>query len=191
MNRFSRRVALISGQESDHIVLEQAFADHPDRIALTCFKHRPDDLHGFGLVIGDGDRTVSGIPHLSLAGRPIRVGDLIDRTEAILLNTADRDDIIERGEYALDRRRMLLQIDGGGPVVLTERETEILSMLIEAGDKGCGREAMLDAIWGYRADLETHTLETHIYRLRQKIEGKPNDPRRLLTTDRGYILAAV
>ena len=72
---------------------------------------------------------------------------------------------------------------------LTDRETDIMAMLIRAGDAGCGRESMVVAIWNYRPDLDTHTVETHIYRLRQKIEDNPASPAHLLTTEKGYRLA--
>ena len=57
-----------------------------------------------------------------------------------------------------------------------------------AGEEGCTREVLLHKIWGYKSDLDTHTLETHIYRLRQKIEAEPDFPNHLLTIENGYKL---
>ncbi|MCZ6522531.1 MAG: helix-turn-helix domain-containing protein, partial [Alphaproteobacteria bacterium] len=73
-------------------------------------------------------------------------------------------------------------------VRLTEKETAILKYLYRAGDKVVGREVLLNEVWGYNAGVTTHTLETHIYRLRQKIERDPSNARLLITEPGGYRL---
>ena len=72
---------------------------------------------------------------------------------------------------------------------LTEKETNILKYLYRAGEKPVSREELLAEVWGYNAGVTTHTLETHIYRLRQKIEPDPATARLLLTETGGYRLA--
>jgi len=74
-------------------------------------------------------------------------------------------------------------------VRLTEKETSILKFLFRAGDKAVAREVLLNEVWGYNAGVTTHTLETHIYRLRQKIERDPSNARILVTEPGGYRLA--
>ena len=69
---------------------------------------------------------------------------------------------------------------------LTDKERDILLTLIGAGGQPVTRQALLDEVWAYAPGVETHTLETHIYRLRQKIEADPADPRIVLTDDAGY-----
>lgn len=64
----------------------------------------------------------------------------------------------------------------------------MLRILHEHTDRSVSREVLLDRVWGYVDGVETHTLETHIYRLRQKIEDDPAMPRILLTTEAGYQL---
>ena len=64
---------------------------------------------------------------------------------------------------------------------MTEKETAILKYLYRAGDRAIGRDTLLGEVWGYNAGVTTHTLETHVYRLRQKIERDPKDPEYLLT----------
>lgn len=188
MSQFSRHIALISNREADHLVFSQGFADHPDRLTLTCLTALPADIDTYGLIItDDGQYAVPDhINRLIITERPLRIGALIDKAESLLFSTVN-DEITVYKNYVLDRRAMQLQLDDK-TVILTEREIEILTMLMHAGEKGCRREEMLDHIWGYRADLETHTLETHIYRLRQKIEDQPNDPLCLVTFDNGYRL---
>ena len=72
---------------------------------------------------------------------------------------------------------------------LTEKETNILKYLYRAGEKPVSREELLAEVWGYNAGVTTHTLETHVYRLRQKIETDPANARLLLTEAGGYRLA--
>ena len=72
---------------------------------------------------------------------------------------------------------------------LTEKETNILKYLYRAGEKPVSREELLAEVWGYNAGVTTHTLETHVYRLRQKIEPDPSNAKLLLTEAGGYRLA--
>ena len=71
---------------------------------------------------------------------------------------------------------------------LTEKETNILKYLYRAGAKAIAREELLTEVWGYNAGVTTHTLETHVYRLRQKIEPDPGQARLLITEAGGYRL---
>jgi DNA-binding response OmpR family regulator len=71
---------------------------------------------------------------------------------------------------------------------LTEKETNILKYLYRAGSKPVSREELLTEVWGYNAGVTTHTLETHVYRLRQKIEPDPTVARILITEMGGYRL---
>jgi DNA-binding response OmpR family regulator len=71
---------------------------------------------------------------------------------------------------------------------LTDKETAILKYLYRAGEKVVSREVLLDEVWGYNANVTTHTLETHVYRLRQKIEPDPSNVTILITEPGGYRL---
>ena len=71
---------------------------------------------------------------------------------------------------------------------LTEKEAAILKFLYRAGTKSVARQVLLNEVWGYNAAVTTHTLETHIYRLRQKIEPDPANARLLVTEGGGYRL---
>jgi DNA-binding response OmpR family regulator len=71
---------------------------------------------------------------------------------------------------------------------LTEKETAILRYLYRAGRKAVPREVLLQEVWGYNSAVTTHTLETHVYRLRQKIEPDPANSRLLMTDPGGYRL---
>jgi len=72
---------------------------------------------------------------------------------------------------------------------LTEKETNILKYLYRAGGKPVAREELLEEVWGYNSGVTTHTLETHVYRLRQKIEPERGTATLLMTEPGGYRLA--
>ena len=82
---------------------------------------------------------------------------------------------------------MLLRGDSR-KIHLTEKETAILKYLFRIGDRPVSREVLLDEVWGYNSGVTTHTLETHIYRLRQKIEKDPGNASLLVTEGGGYKL---
>jgi DNA-binding response OmpR family regulator len=83
---------------------------------------------------------------------------------------------------------MLIEEKQNKKIRLTEKETSILKYLYRAGQKAVGRDTLLGEVWGYNAGVTTHTLETHIYRLRQKIEKDPAKAQILVTDAGGYRL---
>jgi DNA-binding response OmpR family regulator len=85
---------------------------------------------------------------------------------------------------------LLLDDEKKTKVRLTEKETSILKYLCRIGNKVVPRDVLLSEVWGYNAGVTTHTLETHIYRLRQKIEADPSNAVLLVTEPGGYRLNA-
>lgn len=134
--------------------------------------------------INDADITVS-LPESMM--KPVRVGTIIDYIEKILFDHNYNIDVLYK-DYHLNIRDNDLKI-GKKSYPLSARETDLCAYLLRAGDKGCHRETLLNHVWGYRADLETHALETQIYRLRQKIEKSPDNPKIIVTIDGGYKFA--
>ena len=84
--------------------------------------------------------------------------------------------------------RQLIRIGNKNHVRLTDKESSILIYLFRAGNSAVSRDVLLNEVWGYTADVTTHTLETHIYRLRQKIECNPSAAKILITEPGGYRL---
>ena len=82
----------------------------------------------------------------------------------------------------------LLRTKNNEDIRLTEKETDILQFLYQNSDKVVQRDTLLHEVWGYNNKVTTHTLETHIYRLRQKIERNPSVAELLLTEGGGYRL---
>jgi DNA-binding response OmpR family regulator len=121
--------------------------------------------------------------------KPFKFAVLLARIRAQLRQyEASEDAVFQIGPYTFRPGAKLLVNDKGSKLKLTEKETAILRFLYRAGQKVVGRDTLLSEVWGYNAAVTTHTLETHIYRLRQKIEPNPSNARILLTEPGGYKL---
>jgi DNA-binding response OmpR family regulator len=121
--------------------------------------------------------------------KPFKFAVLLARIRAQLRQHEQSEDaIFEIGDYAFKPAAKLMQTKDGQKVRLTEKETSILKYLYRAGEKVVTREILLQEVWGYNAGVTTHTLETHIYRLRQKIEKDPANAELLITETGGYKL---
>lgn len=122
--------------------------------------------------------------------KPFRFAVLLARIRAQLRSHEQSEDAVFRiGPYEFRPAAKLLVDAKQKKVRLTEKETNILKYLYRAGDKPVSREELLAEVWGYNAGVTTHTLETHIYRLRQKIEPEASGVKLLLTEAGGYRLA--
>ena len=121
--------------------------------------------------------------------KPFRFAVLLARMRAHLRQHESSDDASFRiGPYTFQPGSKQLVTDAGGKLRLTEKETAILRFLYRAGHDVVSREILLKEVWGYNAAVTTHTLETHIYRLRQKIEVDPTKAMLLVTEAGGYRL---
>jgi DNA-binding response OmpR family regulator len=121
--------------------------------------------------------------------KPFKFAVLVARIRAQLRQHAASEDAVFRiGPYTFRPGAKLLVGERGSKLKLTEKETAILRYLYRAERKVVGREVLLAEVWGYNAQVTTHTLETHIYRLRQKIEADPSTARLLVTEPGGYKL---
>jgi DNA-binding response OmpR family regulator len=156
-----------------------------------------DVLEAAGFVTTDSDTDVdlvvstladrhSGTPCLRLV-KPVRVGALVAAIKGILARRAPPNPAIHIGKWRLDDSARVLEDDHGHRVRLTDKEAAILDYLCRA-DGVVARETLLAEIWGYSAAIATHTLETHIYRLRRKIEADPARAELLVTEPGGYRL---
>jgi DNA-binding response OmpR family regulator len=122
--------------------------------------------------------------------KPYKFAVLLARIRAQLRDFEHSEGAIFRlGAYEFRPAAKVLVDEKGKKIRLTEKETNILKYLYRAGEKAVSREELLAEVWGYNAGVTTHTLETHVYRLRQKIEPDPANARLLLTEQGGYKLA--
>jgi DNA-binding response OmpR family regulator len=122
--------------------------------------------------------------------KPFRLAELLARLRAQLRSFESSEDaVFAIGPYMFRPAAKLLQDPGRGRRIrLTEKEAAILKFLYRAGTHAVARQVLLNEVWGYNASVTTHTLETHIYRLRQKIEPDPGNARLLITEGGGYRL---
>ena len=124
--------------------------------------------------------------------KPFRLGELLARVRAQLRVFDNSEDaVFAIGPYLFrPAAKLLLEPAKNRKIRLTEKESAILKFLYRAAGRPVGRQVLLNEVWGYNSAVTTHTLETHIYRLRQKIEPDPANTRLLLTEGGGYRLDA-
>ena len=147
-------------------------------IMLTAADGEDDTIKG--LEAGAGDYVT----------KPFKFAVLLARVRAQLRAHEQAEDAtLTIGPYAFQPANKLLIDAKGKRLRLTDKEANILRFLYRAGDKAVSREVLLAEVWGYNAGVTTHTLETHVYRLRQKIEPDPAKAKLLVTEAGGYRLA--
>jgi DNA-binding response OmpR family regulator len=165
----------IDGREAVRILRKNGFK--APIIMLT--GHDTDSDTILGLESGANDYVI----------KPFRFAVLLARIRTQLRqHEASEDAVFTIGPYTFRPSSKLLLNSKGNKVRLTEKETSILRYLYRAGQRPISREMLLQEVWGYSSGLTTHTLETHIYRLRQKIENDAVCPAILVTESRGYKL---
>ena len=123
--------------------------------------------------------------------KPFKFSVLLARVRAHLRSHEQSEDaVFQIGPYEFRPAMKLLVTEDERKVRLTEKETNILKYLYRAGGKPVPRDELLHEVWGYNPAVTTHTLETHIYRLRQKIEPDTSHARLLVTESGGYRLSS-
>lgn len=146
----------------DAVLLDAAFCD----AAAISERLRDDGFAGALIIVSEG---ASDCPAADATlARPFRFADLLDALE-----------------------RSASAPPAGFGARLTEKEAAILERLAQARGAVISKSALLADVWGYGPNVSTRTLETHVHRLRRKIETDPSRPRRLLTEDGGYRLANI
>ena len=189
----ARALEMVNSDRFDTIVLDVGLPDIDGRelcrllrrtgvqvpiVMLTGADSEPDTI--LGLEAGADDYVT----------KPFRLSVLLARLRAHLRQSDHSDAAVFMiGPFTFrPGAKLLTDQSGRRKVRLTEKETAILKYLYRAGDRAIGRDTLLDEVWGYNAGVTTHTLETHVYRLRQKIERDPARAEILVTEAGGYRL---
>ncbi len=121
--------------------------------------------------------------------KPFKIAVLLARIRAQLRQHEQSEDaVFTIGPFSFRPAAKLLIDEKGSKIRLTEKEASILKYLYRADEKVVSRDTLLHEVWGYNASVTTHTLETHIYRLRQKVEKDPSAAQLLVTESGGYKL---
>ena len=165
----------MDGREAVKILRREGF--NSPIIMLTGHDSDSDEI--LGLESGANDYVT----------KPFRFSVLLARIRSALRQHDQSEDVVFTiGPYSFQPAAKLLEGNDGGKVRLTDKETSILKYLYRQGPKTITRDVLLKEVWGYNNRVTTHTLETHIYRLRQKIERDPSHARLLVTEEGGYRL---
>ncbi|MFP4304682.1 response regulator transcription factor [Rhodosalinus sp.] len=123
--------------------------------------------------------------------KPFKFPVLLARIRAQLRQHEQSEDaIFALGPYTFKPAMKMLVTEDDRKIRLTEKETNILKFLYRSPEGVVARDVLLHEVWGYNAGVTTHTLETHIYRLRQKIEPDPANAQLLVTESGGYRLVS-
>ena len=127
---------------------------------------------------------------LDYLNKPIKLSVLVSRLRTNLWNyNRSEEGILIIGPYSFDpNSKVLINLSSEKRIRLTEKESSIIKYLFLSNSRVVKRETLLSEVWGYNSGVTTHTLETHIYRLRQKIEKDPSSAEILITDVGGYRL---
>ena len=147
-------------------------------IILTAFDELEDKIHGYDCGADD------------YVTKPFKIGVLMARLRAHIRQHEQSEYVVLRlGPYTFrPGAKLLMDNETNRKVRLTDKEAAIIKFLHLCNGRVVSRDVLLGEIWGYNADLTTHTLETHVYRLRQKIERDPSKAKLLVTEHNGYRL---
>ena len=177
----------------DAILLDVGLPDMDGREACRLMRRAGVKTPVIMLTAADSDAdTILGLDAGAndYVTKPFRLNVLLARLRAQLRQHEQSEDaVFSVGPYTfMPSSKVLLDDETNKKVRLTEKETAILKYLYRSGDKVVGRDTLLGEVWGYNAGVTTHTLETHVYRLRQKIERDPSQAEILVTEPGGYKL---
>jgi len=184
---------LVKRQYHDAVILDVGLPDMDGR--ELCRLMRREGVRSPILMLTAADSesdTVLGLDSGAndYIAKPFRLHVLLARLRAQLRQHEQSDDaIFTIGPYTFrPGTKLLVDETKRKKVRLTEKETAILKYLYRAGTRTIGRDVLLNEVWGYNSGVTTHTLETHVYRLRQKIERDPTHAEILITDAGGYRL---
>jgi DNA-binding response OmpR family regulator len=177
----------------DLILLDLDLPDKNGREVCAELRRRGVTVPVIMLTAADGEGdTIQGLDAgaSDYVTKPFKFSILMARIRAQLrAHEQSEEAVFHIGPYEFHPADRVLLDERGRKLRLTDKEANILKYLYRAGAKAVARDELLAEVWGYNAGVTTHTLETHVYRLRQKIEADPGHARLLLTEAGGYRLA--
>ena len=187
--------SMLTGKDSrfDAIILDVSLPDGDGRD--LCASLRRQGLRMPIIMLTGSDDEADVVRGLDAGAndyiaKPFRLAELLARLRAQLRIFENSEDaVFTIGPYTFrPSAKLLHEPTKNRRIRLTEKEAAILKYLYRAGTRPVARQVLLNEVWGYNAAVTTHTLETHIYRLRQKIEPDPSNARLLVTEGGGYRL---
>lgn len=189
----ARAIDRARSQVFDVIILDTGLPDRDGR--ETCRALRDLGVKCPIIMLSGADTDADAILGLEAGAndyitKPFRLGVLLARLRAHIRQHERSDDaVFAIGPYGFrPGAKLLIDTRTRKKIRLTDKETAILKYLYRSGNRVITRDVLLNEVWGYNASVTTHTLETHVYRLRQKIEIDPSRARILVTEAGGYRL---
>ena len=187
-------MAKVREQLHDLIILDVGLPDTDGR--ELCRRMRKQGVKAPVIMLTGHDSDADTILGLDAGAndyvtKPFKFPVLLARIRAQLRQHEQSEDaVFAVGPYTFRPAMKMLVTEDDKKIRLTEKETNILKFLYRSSTGVVPRDVLLHEVWGYNAGVTTHTLETHIYRLRQKIEPDPSNARLLVTESGGYRLVS-
>lgn len=184
----------ISDSQADVVICDAESMTEADstEIRSSAAEHSAECLliAGNGFETDDPPEAISDSGLVVHATKPLAVREFIGQIKLLLDRTARQaPSDVRFGPFELVRGSKLRRLDDGSEIFLTDKEAKLLRLLSSAaGGFATSKELMAD-VWGYHESANSHTLQTHIYCLRRKLEADPNTPQMLVTEKGGYRLA--
>lgn len=188
----ARGIAALEDESVDLVILDVNLPDIDGREA--CKVMRRNGYRGPVIILTGEDSDADTVLGLEAGAndyvvKPFKFAVLLARVRAHLRQHEQSEDaVLKIGPYTFRPSAKELIGDDTRKIRLTEKEASILKHLYRAGKQVVGRDILLREVWGYHPAATTHTIETHVYRLRQKLEPDPDHARFLLTESGGYKL---
>ena len=124
--------------------------------------------------------------------KPFRIQHLIKKVDFVLAKISGSTDVTHIiGPFVFFPEKKIITFNDQTDIELTEKEVGILKCLLSSGEEIVDKDKILKQVWNYNPGLTTHTLETHIYRLRQKLEISSSTPRIIVSEGGGFKLNLV
>lgn len=160
-------VIVSKDKDFSHALAEQAVRELG--IACECAEHMEETkhMHDVALIVSDSLSKAGNVPMLTVKA-PLRLRSVLTDMASMLKPQEPGNEIAFAGFIFSARQKTLTYTPSGQSVNLTDKEAQLLKCLLES--ENITKEALLKTVWGFESDLNTHTLETHIYRLRAKFK---------------------
>lgn len=143
--------------------------------------------HPANIIIHASDKVA-----YSLVTKPFRFVQLAAHVKSVVARFEQTDAAtVQLAHFIFRPAQKTLTDSNHSTITLTDKESDILEFLLDATDHTASRPLMLESVWGYSPEADTHTIDTHVYKLRQKIEPDPNNPTLLVSVNGGFRLNAL
>ncbi len=165
-------------EKADIIIVDE------DTFVLNKIKHKGP------LFFLSSDSENTSVRATKIISKPIKLSFLLDELKSCInIFENSKDGFLSFNKYVVRPiSKDIVNKRNNEEIKLTEKEISILKYLYKNKDRLISKNELLQEVWGYSPDVSTHTIETHIYRLRQKVEHDDPEAQLILTADGGYQL---